>query len=686
MSEAIQFDCTSCGMPYKVAASYAGREFACKKCGARLCVPQPGQQAGFQVETSVEMGSGTEVMRRTTPSGRQVTVDPTRVFKRERETSQRMGAVGGEQKEKSGKGLLIAGVLVGVIALGGVIGAVVVLGGEETETPQNSGKTVAIDTPEEKEPSERDKLMARVEEASDAGALLALFGEAGGKVDDADLTVIAQHLVRAVSSEGGGTLSDEQIMGLAKTMAERKVAADSDRLYMVIIGRHRGAEPPPPVYVTAREKLGYTRLEFDPHIERAQGLGATGVVEGMAEVVSSLEDMKKRTDDGWSTMADKVQFEAALGRITEAEAKVEEIRKSDPFQFKLVSARLEFSKEKASGIGNWISVGRDPYVIFVQLLSRETEEQALERLAEALKIAEAFPEFFNSELRESLNLKRTLPNTLPAAEREDAPIVIKLFRDASYWRAYLKDHGYGEVDATRARTFTEPGNGHVSMVYERDAGSSTTYIGNFIRALIDVSMYNFHPNAPTTHEEDENFRAYQAYFLDVYLHRAISITTRSRDTGDFTFWARDSRAPVRLKQWQQPFAKDSNDRFNSFGGQVLTVRDFVSFTDADGMRKAVSDKLETLEGWTESDLMVARQTTNLNTIASGYLSGLYDFLFHWGPGGEPKYRAKFLEFVRMDLAGEVSKDNPLPAFEKAFGLNEAGWKELEADFTTYQTE
>lgn len=686
MSEPIKFDCSSCGMPYRVAASYAGREFACKKCGARLCVPTPGQNASFQVEPEVEMGSGTEVMRRTTASGRQVPVDPTRVFKRERETSQRMVAVRAEEEKKSGKGLLIGGIIVGVLALGGVVAGVVLLGGDETTTPSGNSPTVAIDTPEQNEPSERDKLMARLDEGLDAAGMVALLKEAKGKVEDADLTVIAQHTVRQVSSEGGGALSDDEVVALAEDISGMQVSADPQRLYMVIITRHRRTDPRPEVYIAARKELEYVQLDFDNPTERANSLAATGVVEGMTDVADELGELKDRADDGWSTTADKIVYDKALEKIDAAQKKIDEIRETDPFQFKLVSARLDFAKEKASKTGSWISVGRDPYVIFIQMLGGETETAALERLDEALKIAEHFPTFFNAELRESLNLKRALPSSLPASEREAAAIVIKLFRDASYWRAYLKDHGYGEVDATRARTFTEPGTGHVSMVYDKEEPRRTTNLGNFIRALIDVSMYNYHPHAPTTHEEDEAFRAYQAYFLDVYLHRAISITTRSRDTGEFTFWAPDSRAPTRLKQWQQPFAKDSRDRFNSFGGQVLTVRDFVSFTDADSMRKAVSDKLETFEGWTESDLMVARQTANLNTIAGGYLSGLYDFLFHWGENGEPKYRAKFLEFVRMDLAGDVDKDNPLPAFEKAFGLDAAGWKALEADFTTYQTE
>lgn len=687
MADVITFDCTSCGLPYKVAASYAGREFACKKCGARLCVPKPGQQAAFEVKPEVEMDSGSEVMRRMTPSGRSVAVDPTRVFTRERETSQRMAAVSGPaQKKSGGSGLLIGAIVAGVVLLGGGAATVFLLLGKESAAPEaGNGTRVAVDTPSAAEPSERDRLMARLDEGLDAAGLLTLREEAAGKVEPDDMTVINQRLVRALTSEQGGNLSDARLMEIAAGFEQAKSRADAERVYTVLLHRHKQTDPRPEVYTEARRRLGYVRLDIPAQLERATALLATGVVDGMQEVKDSLQEIETRLDDGWSTADDKARFEQAVSALDDAEAAVENIRKTDPFRFKLATARAEFSKEKASGIGNWVSFGRDPYVIFVQLLTGEDEAAAAARLDDALSAAEQFPEFFNTELRDALDLKRTLPSSLPADKREDAPIVIKLFRNASYWRAYLRDHGYGDVDTTRARTFTQPGTGHVSMVYDQEEPGRTTKLATFVRALIDVSLYNYHPHAPTTLEEDESFRAYNAFILEYWLHNAILVTSRNRQTGEYTFWNDDPRFARTLNTWRKPFAKDPNDRFNSIGGQVFMVRDLVKATDLTSLRTVVSEKIATFEGWSEGDLLVGRQTANLDAVTQGYLRGLYQFLWHWGPDDSPKYRAKFQKFIRMDLAGEVNKDDPLPAFEKAFGLDEAAWKELEADFTTYQT-
>jgi hypothetical protein len=115
------------------------------------------------------------------------------------------------------------------------------------------------------------------------------------------------------------------------------------------------------------------------------------------------------------------------------------------------------------------------------------------------------------------------------------------------------------------------------------------------------------------------------------------------------------------------------------------VRDFVTAKDADALRMIVKAKLETMADWPEGDLIAATSTNGLNSILSSYYRGLYQFLYHWGPDGPGKYRDKFLKFVRMDLTGEVDKDDPLPAFERAFDLDAAGWKQLEADFTAYQS-
>jgi hypothetical protein len=154
--------------------------------------------------------------------------------------------------------------------------------------------------------------------------------------------------------------------------------------------------------------------------------------------------------------------------------------------------------------------------------------------------------------------------------------------------------------------------------------------------------------------------------------------------GTFTgpFFRHDERIATGLKGRMQPFAKGANDGITSFGGQVLTVRDIVSAKGTGDVRAAIDAKLRRFPGWTEAELLRVSTVSVQNQIAIEYYRGLYQFLYHWS---DQKYREKFLAFVRMDLSGEVDAENPVPAFEKAFGLDEAGWKRLEGDFTAYQS-
>src|SRR5690606_16050254 len=131
--------------------------------------------------------------------------------------------------------------------------------------------------------------------------------------------------------------------------------------------------------------------------------------------------------------------------------------------------------------------------------------------------------------------------------------------------------------------------------------------------------------------------------------------------------------PKRLKQWKQPFAKDPDQRVVSFGGSLLGVRDFLESKSRDEMDGRIKSKMESLPGWTEADLLLYGAPENLRAIGFWYLRGFYSFLFHSGPDGAPKYREKLLKFIKMDLDGEVDQENPIPAFEKAFGLDAAGW-------------
>lgn len=672
MADVITFNCHGCSKPYKVALSYAGRAFACKACGAQLSVPAtPGIN-----DTNVELNSGGEVIRRTTASGRQVSVDPTRVFVRERETSTSAAA-------PRSKGPLIAVVAVVVLLFGGVgaAAALGVFGGSEAKAPERSA--VANQPPKASdEESQRNRILKQVDVPGQSGAdFVKLLKEAEeARLAEADIVIISRAAVSAMRVELGAGFADAELMKFAERMKQLGVPTDAATLYSVIVDRGRSAAQKSPEFKQAHELLGHSWIDPGPIAEATGLLHTSGVIEGMEPLRNELLEMEKRADEGWVVEGDKRRFDEIAKLVAEAQAEYDRILREDPFRLKAAEAQRRFKMEKAANFGHWVMITREPFVFFVQLQADEkTADDAERRLKGALAAAEQFPPFYRDELVAPMELKRMLPNGLDEAARGQAPLVIKLFRGESYLKAHLEEFGV-RINPTTTTTFSEPGTGHLSMMYKREEDS----LGPFVRAMIDVVMYNYHPRAPRTRAEDEKFTAYSAALLADYFHLAISFTGLDQSSGEYkyTFFQNDARPGELLKRWALPFAKDARGSINSLGAQLLTVRDFVSARSQADLQETVQTKMNALPGWSEADLLAANNANTYGMLARSYARGLYQFLYHWS---DQKYREKFLKFVRMDLAGEVDADNPLPAFEKAFGLDEAGWKQLEADFTAYQS-
>jgi hypothetical protein len=683
MAEVITFNCSGCSKPYRVAISYAGRDFACKTCGARLSVPQADELA----DTKVELGSGGQVMRGTTTSGRQVAADPTRVFTRQRETSARMAAVAPhDESRQSGKGPLIAVIAVVVVLAVGGVGVAAALGvfaGNDTAAGQVTQTNSSNSQP--KEESERSHIFKQLDvpgqSAADFVKLLKRAEDA--ELEAADITTISRATVSAMLAESGAGFSDAELMSFASRMHGLNVPVDAESLYALIVERGRASSSKSAEYKQAHEKLGHSWVDIGPQIEGAAQLRDSGVVEGMDKLRTELLEMEKRADQGWLIAADKQRFDEVVKLLEAGRAEYDKIARLEPFRIKAADAQRRFKLEKASGLGHWVMLTREPFVFFVQLQGGEDLAGAEKRLESALAAAEQFPAFYRDQLVAALELKRMLPNGLSEAERAEAPFVIKLFRDPSYLKPHLTELGV-KMDVTLTTAFTEPGTGHLSMSYKDHDDS----IGTFARALINLVMYNYHPHAPTTRAEDDKFQAYSCSILNDYFHSAITAYTGlDQSGGEFTydFFRSDGRPARTLKRWAEPFEKEANGSFVALGGQVLGVKDMVGAPDRDALLATTKTNLTELPGWTEGDLLAATTHAVLGRISGQYVGGLYQFLYHWAPDGTPKYRDRFVKFVRMDLAGEVDKDDPLPAFNKAFGLDEAGWKQIEADYTAYQS-
>lgn len=690
MSDVISFNCSGCSKPYRVATSYAGREFVCKQCGAHLCVPQPGQEAGLHIDAEVELGSGGEVMR-STASGRRVAADPTRVFVKQRETSNRMAAVGpaGGPAPKSRAGLLVALVVVFVLAGAGLGGAWAA--GMLGSTPAAANPTARTgntpdQAPEVKEETARERILKQLDVPGQTSRdLLKLLDQAEqAGLESGDLLLIGRRAADFIGAEDGAGYTDAELMALAARLEKLNAMADAAGLYGLVLSHNRGKPEKSPQFEQAHRRLGHHLLDFEASARLAAELRDSGLIEGMQELHDEILSIEKRADEGWALLADKIRLDEINKLLGDGRAELDRILADEPWRLKVAEAERAFKAEKAGGIGTWVTFWRDPFVIFVQLKdAREDKAAAEKRIDHALFCAAVFPAFFEKEFRKPLGLKRTLPGNLSQDQRDAAPIVVKLFKDASHWQAYMRDQGYKSSDGVEVRT--EPGSGHVSLVFTDQRSS----MGAFIRALIDVELYNHHPHPPASIEEGKDFRAYNAWFLEAFLHTAISIT-RAEIAGQqlsaLHFMFNDPDTAKALGRWKKPFEKDANERVVSFGGSLLTARDFVESTSPEDLEARTRARMEKIPGWTEPDLLLYGDPRQLRAIDNWYFRGFYSFLFHWGPDARPKYREKLLKFIKMDLDGEVDKDNPVPAFEKAFGLDAAGWKKLEADWLAYQTE
>ena len=135
----------------------------------------------------------------------------------------------------------------------------------------------------------------------------------------------------------------------------------------------------------------------------------------------------------------------------------------------------------------------------------------------------------------------------------------------------------------------------------------------------------------------------------------------------------------------------ANGGIDSFGGPAVTLRDIVGMTGGDDFIAAFEKNIRTYKGWEAdrikgvTDSMRTPNSQTLTLVLSAYFRGFAMFLWHFEKGGKPKYREKFLKFLVADLKGEVKPENQVEEFAKAFGLDEKGWKEIEADFLAYQT-
>jgi hypothetical protein len=405
------------------------------------------------------------------------------------------------------------------------------------------------------------------------------------------------------------------------------------------------------------------------------------VIEGSQKLYDQLLEMESRSDEGWAVLADKNQFEKLAKQLDAGETKLKRIRKEDPFRLTAAAAETRFRHEKVSTQGTWKTIVKEPYIFFVQEKGKESEEEIRKRLKLALEAADQFSGFFRDEFAEPLALKRTLPSGLAQADRASAPLELLLFRNTSYWRAYLESLTDDVSEAVKRSEFIEPGSGRTGMVYDEEKES----FPKFLHMLAYNSLYNHYPDAPKTRAEAKSFTLFNSYMLQQCMVTALASTSRSSSSGEFTFFSPRGIQKL-LQRLRQPFRLSSTGRgFYSFGGPAFTAKQVVKLTKWEDATPVLRANLESYEGWDDSLLKIITSEKNTASLMQNYMHAVLAFAYNYEKDGSAPYRDKVIKFIRMDLDGEATGDKQLPAFEKALGLDENGWKEFEDEFAAWQT-
>lgn len=701
MADVINFKCGACGKAFSVKPEYAGRKFACKDCGTRLCVPQAGQD-GFHVDAQVEMDSGAEVMRKTTPSGRQVPADPTRVFKKHRETSGRVAAVpqpvAVSPESKSSKLPLVIIALLLLIGGGGV-GAAFALGVFEPEEAKTE-RSAAANRPEGNEPepegpddSVRTEIFKELETlGSDSQKLAGLFEraeKAGLRV--IDLGTIGRKVVSAMMIDQGGALTDAQMIQFAGRLNEIDQPGEAIEVYKVIINRHRGSTNPPEEVAEAHRALGRHHIDFTPAITRASDLRDYGIHDDVGGLYDELIEMDARSDNGWVPPADKQRHEAIVARLDEADNEIEALKTEDPFVLEAALVRRRFAGEPLSRHGEWVDFVVEPFIVFVQKQnSRETTESVEQRIKPALERLAPFAAFFKETFIRPMGLERTMPAAVDPHERDGAPFEILLFRGFSHWQNYLNDYSAESLKAHEVSYFMEPGTGRASTVFREEGDtrpqSNTRDITQFRWLMAEQQLFCHHPRAPKTKSEHEGFDTLTAYVLSAYFRVATTreVVTPGIERATYQFFVDDGNPANRLMRFNRPM-DIANARDPGLGGPAFTVADLVKASSLTEVERINRERLSSYDGWDEESLDKLLTSANTRAIFAIYLRGFYDFIWNYsGEGETPKYREKFREFLLKDMQGEVDKEDPSPVFAESFGLGE-DWSEIEGDWLEYQT-
>ena len=690
MADSISFTCPSCQKRYRVAGSYAGRNFRCKQCKNPMQVPEVLAADGPAVldpgpdDSRIEMGGGQVVMRKT-DSGRVVSVAPTRRFERQRETS----AIAAPESSRASSKLPLIVVSVLVVVLGGG-GTALVLGGVfdsgdaggSGATPSARGNSGGVETPKQTL-SDRDRILKEMEAPGTTGAgLVRLFNQGkSAKLSEDDLRQIGARAVDRLNDERGGTVESADLLAFGKELAALGQTAGPKTIYGLVVARGDSSDDGNPAaeYLEAQKLLGRELIDYTLLVERAVALTDVRVLEGAIELKARIAELDAEFPGGWTSASALERLGKVREELDEMEAELVRIRTEEPHRLQAALAETRMRRLRATRRGTWSFVAAKPFAILYQHLENEDEESAEYRMDELKSMLAPLYASFQEHFVKACELKRVLPLKVPdGAKREQLPFEIIAFKDKPHWRNYLTDIR-GRVTDPRTTFHIDYKTGRLSLVHVGGRAADLSVLGWTIYSLI----WNHHPRAPKNAEEAEAHNVIVSEFLSVGLiPNAGSMTTGAM--GEFEFFQEGTgyyRTLGRLRGPAQPIDRRG---VRPIGGTGFGARDLIEVKDTPDKTRILRANLKKIEGLPE-ETIEGNASLWPNTIYRHYGRGLFSHLYHFKKeDGAYKYRAGLRKFIAMDLKTGFKDKDQVEEFTKALGLNEAGWKTLEEEFLAIQ--
>lgn len=697
MADVITFSCHQCQLPFRVASSNAGRGFQCKNCGTMLTVPSQSTPSAPVIVPApeVELGAGQQVIRKT-DSGRRATVDPTRMITRNSgahlAVAPAHAPVAGPSSSGKSKTPMLAGigavVLVGVVVV--VLLATGVIGGTQGPAVVANNLVVAANgsnVPTAKGESEREKILNHLVSPDRTGtSMIDIYRRAvAAKLDRADQASVAREAVSRIETENAQGLTDDTMLDFGEQLEAAEFQTEALRLFAMVARRWQGKTDAPAAYARAQKLRKLEKVDFAAVLSRADEVEQTGVIDAAKALREELLKLSDAAVDGWATATVAARVVELADEIGRHEAEVARLRRDDPFRFVAARSIHQFRTQRVATRNEWGIHIAEPVVVYYARRKDDSDELAQMRYAEAIAGVVQFVKWFRAEFAEPAGLKRMLPlDITDQSLRDQAPVEVLLFEDRTQWRPYLSDVR-ARVDTSRQSHFTEQGSGRFSYIFE---GSETSLV-NLMTMLTHHCLETWHPRAKQTRD----LPSFQTFAVESTIAAAISLMKRTPvdDDYEFEFFLQDDRWVKQMARWRGPFAVAANGGVDSFGGPGVTLRDLVASSGGKDFVDAFERNIKTYKGWDDDqtrrvvDSMRAPNSPVLNLVAGAYLRGFNMFLWHFKQSGKPKYRKAFLKYLVADMEGKVTAANQLEQFSAAFGLDEAGWKAIEADFLAYQT-